>query len=382
MKRAGMITTLLVLLLCGGCGSAQTTPEQTASEVAWSDVKAEDTMPLEYAEQFSVQNYTDAYKLITVAEQQKYLLVPEGKPVPSGLEDDVTVLQQPLDNIYLVATSAMDYFRELNAIDDISLSGTQEKDWYIEEAKQAMEDGSMTYAGKYSTPDYELITATGCDLAIESTMIYHTPKVKEQLESMGTPVFVDYSSYEAHPLGRMEWLKLYGVLLGKQEQAQQAYDALLTKLQPVLDAQKTDKTVAFFYITSNGAVSVRKSGDYVAKAIELSGGNYIFSDLEDDTATASMNMQMERFYSQAKDADILIYNSTIEGELTDMSQLLEKSSMLADFKAVQNGNVWCTEKNLFQESLGLGNLMVDFHTVIQNQQASDDELTYLHRLKQ
>ena len=382
MKRAGMITALFLLLLCGGCGSAQTAPEQTASEVAWSDLKSEDTMPLEYAEQFSVQNYTDDYKMITVAEQQKYLLVPEGKPVPSGLEDDVTVLQQPLDNIYLVATSAMDYFRELNAIDNISLSGTQEKDWYIEEAKQAMEDGSITYAGKYSAPDYELITATGCDLAIESTMIYHSPKVKEQLESMGTPVFVDYSSYEAHPLGRMEWLKLYGVLLGKQEQAQQAYDALLTKLQPVLDAQKTDKTVAFFYITSNGAVSVRKSGDYVAKAIELSGGNYIFSDLEDDTATASMNMQMERFYSQAKDADILIYNSTIEGELTDMSQLLEKSSMLADFKAVQNGNVWCTEKNLFQESLGLGDLMVDFHTVIQNQQASDDELTYLHRLKQ
>ena len=378
MKRTGILAALLLLLVCG-CG-AQTTQE--TSQIEWSQLEQMDTLPLDYAKQFSVQYYTDDYALITVAEQQKYLLVPEGKPVPSGLDADVTVLQQPLDTIYLVSTSAMDYFRELDAIDTISLSGTQEKDWYIQEAKQAMENGSMTYAGKYSAPDYELITATGCDLAIENTMIYHTPKVKEQLESMGTPVFVDYSSYEAHPLGRMEWLKLYGVLLNKREQAEQAYDELLQKLEPVLEEPKTDKTVAFFYITSNGAVSVRKSGDYVAKAIELAGGNYVFSDLEDDTATASMNMQMERFYSQAKDADILIYNSTIEGELTQMSQLLEKSAMLADFKAVQNGNVWCTEKNLFQESLGLGDLMVDLHAVITNQQISDDDLTYLHRLKQ
>lgn len=378
MKRTGILAALLLLLVCG-CG-AQTTQE--TSQIEWSQLEQMDTLPLDYAKQFSVQYYTDDYALITVAEQQKYLLVPEGKPVPSGLDADVTVLQQPLDTIYLVSTSAMDYFRELDAIDTISLSGTQEKDWYIQEAKQAMENGSMTYAGKYSAPDYELITATGCDLAIENTMIYHTPKVKEQLESMGTPVFVDYSSYEAHPLGRMEWLKLYGVLLNKREQAEQAYDELLQKLEPMLEEPKTDKTVAFFYITSNGAVSVRKSGDYVAKAIELAGGNYVFSDLEDDTATASMNMQMERFYSQAKDADILIYNSTIEGELTQMSQLLEKSAMLADFKAVQNGNVWCTEKNLFQESLGLGDLMVDLHAVITNQQISDDDLTYLHRLKQ
>ena len=41
--------------------------------------------------------------------------------------------------------------------------------------------------GKYSAPDYELILVQGCDLAVESTMIYHTPEVKEQLEQTGHP---------------------------------------------------------------------------------------------------------------------------------------------------------------------------------------------------
>ena len=65
----------------------------------------------------------------------------------------------------------MDLFRELDAMDAIRLSGTDASGWYIQEAKQAMEEGRMTYAGKYSAPDYELILASGCDLAVESTMI-------------------------------------------------------------------------------------------------------------------------------------------------------------------------------------------------------------------
>ena len=77
-----------------------------------------------------------------------------------------------------------------------------------------METRNLLYAGKYSAPDYELILSEGCDLAIESTMIYHNPEVKEQLQNFGVPVFVERSSYESHPLGRMEWIKVYGLLLG------------------------------------------------------------------------------------------------------------------------------------------------------------------------
>ena len=46
------------------------------------------------------------------------------------------------------------------------------------EARQAMEEGRILYAGKYNAPDYELIYGEGCDLAVESTMIYHSPEVR------------------------------------------------------------------------------------------------------------------------------------------------------------------------------------------------------------
>ena len=339
------------------------------------------SMELEYATQFAVDYYQDDYAVITIAQEGSYLVVPEGKEAPEGLDKEIKVLQQPLDHIYLVATSSMDLFRAIGGIENITLSGTDANGWYIEEAKEAMENGNIQYAGKYSAPDYELILANGCDLAIESTMIYHSPDVREKLEEFGIPVLVEHSSYESDPLGRMEWLKLYAVLLDKEEEADAYFQSQTDMLTDVLGAENTEKTIAFFSINSNGYVTVRKTGDYISKMIELAGGRYIFQNLGNDNALSTMNMQMEEFYAKAKDADYIIYNSTIDGELKTIDELLSKSKLLADFKAVKNGNVWCTGKNLFQETTGLGTMIEDIHTMLTTDDDSLDELTYMHKLK-
>ena len=338
------------------------------------------SMELEYATQFAVDYYQDDYAVITIAQEGAYLVVPEGKEVPEGLDKEIKVLQQPLDHIYLVATSSMDLFRAIDGIGNITLSGTDANGWYIEEAKEAMENGNIQYAGKYSAPDYELILANGCDLAIESTMIYHSPDVREKLEGFDIPVLVEHSSYESDPLGRMEWLKLYAVLLDKEEEADAYFQSQTDMLTDVLGAENTEKTVAFFSINSNGYVTVRKTGDYISKMIELAGGRYIFQNLGDDNALSTMNMQMEDFYAGACDADYIIYNSAIESELHSLDELLEKSSLLADFKAVKEGNVWCTEKSLFQETTGIATMISDMHTMLTSDDPDLSQLTYMYRL--
>lgn len=338
------------------------------------------SMELEYATQFAVDYYQDDYAVITIAQEGSYLVAPEGKEAPEGLDKEIKVLQQPLDHIYLVATSSMDLFRAIGGIENITLSGTDANGWYIEEAKEAMENGNIQYAGKYSAPDYELILANGCDLAIESTMIYHSPDVREKLEEFGIPVLVEHSSYESDPLGRMEWLKLYAVLLDKEEEADAYFQSQTDMLTDVLGAENTEKTVAFFSINSNGYVTVRKTGDYISKMIELAGGRYIFQNLGDDNALSTMNMQMEDFYAGACDADYIIYNSAIESELHSLDELLEKSSLLADFKAVKEGNVWCTEKSLFQETTGIATMISDMHTMLTSDDPDLSQLTYMYRL--
>ena len=66
-------------------------------------------------------------------------------------------------------------------------------------------------------------------------MILHSPEVKEKLESFGIPVLVDHSSYEAHPLGRTEWIRLYGVLTGKEKEAEAAFAKQEAALQRVTE---------------------------------------------------------------------------------------------------------------------------------------------------
>ena len=66
--------------------------------------------------------------------------------------------------------------------------------------------------------------------------------------------------------------------------------------------------------------------------IGLAGGTYIFENLGDtDQKRSTMNMQIEEFYAGAKDADFLIYNSSIDGGISSVKELLDKCELLADF---------------------------------------------------
>ena len=383
-KRLILLALCLTLLLaaCGGPENMATTQPQaeTASQsVRYEELLFENVMPLSYATGFSVSYSEEGYKLLTIGEDQTYLVVGEDMPVPEEVPDTVTVLQQPLDQIYLVSTGAMDHFIELNALDSIILSSQKADAWYLPEAKQAMEEGKIAYAGKYSAPDYETVLGSGCNLVIENAMIYHAPEVLEKLRSLGLPVLVELSSYESHPLGRMEWIKLFSALVNKEEEAAAYYDSMLAALEPVMNQEPTGKTVSFFYITTSGGINVRRPSDYVSCAIGLAGcENVSFSEDQADVGTSTMTIQMEAFYQGVQDADILIYNSIVDGELDSLSALLEKMPTLADTKAVKEGNVWCLSKNFYQETMSLGDFILDVNAVATG---SDGQPRYLKHLQ-
>lgn len=390
MKRRMIIAIclcLMGLLGLGGCSSPSSDYDSHYAADSLQDRKVESSlvyegrMELQYAENFTVDYYKGGYTMLTTTmDGQRFLIIPEGKEIPVNMEEDIVVLRRPIKDLYLVASAVMDMFRKLNGLHTIAFSGQKEENWYIEEAKEEMANGDMLYAGKYSKPDYELLVSEGCMLAIENRMISHSPEVIEKLEEFGIPVMIEYSSYESHPLGRVEWIKFFGALLGKEEEAEQIFEEQTKILDRVLADEKTEQTVAFFFITSNGLVQVRQSSDYVPKMIELAGGKYIFEDLGDsETKRSTMNMQVEEFYNNAKDADFLIYNSSIDGGVPNIEALLGKCEVLADFKAVQEGNVWCTTNDMYQQSLSIGYLIEDIHTMLSD--AGEDDMHYLFRLK-
>jgi iron complex transport system substrate-binding protein len=379
MKKIGaLLLCAAFCILSAACGGTKTAEQQRPDGPAWETLEVLSETPVRFATEFSIAQLTDGYELITVPATGRLLLVPERKGKPSGLPEDVSVLYRPVERIYLAATSTMDFFRALDGVGAVRLSGTKADGWAIDEARDAMERGEMLFAGKYNAPDYELLLKERCDLALESTMIYHSPAISEKLAGYGIPVLIERSSYEQDPLGRMEWIKVYGAILGKEAEAEALFDAEAASVEAIGNLPKSGKTVAFFYVTGAGAVNVRKSSDYVVKMLETAGGAYVFSDLDSGSALSTVNMTMESFYASAVDADVLIYNSTIDGEIYTLSELLDKSPLFAEFSAVKSGDVWCTGKNLFQEPMGIGRLIGDFYRVLSGE--GTDGLVYLHKL--
>lgn len=359
-------------ILLAGCSAKGTAVSKTETP--------ENSLKLEYAKQFTAEYVDNGCTLVTIGED-RYMVVPEGKTAPSGYSDAV-VIQQPLECVYNAASSAMDLIDGAGALDRVSMTSTKYEDWCLSSVREAMDSGDISYIGKYSAPDYEALLEMDCGLAIESTMIYHSPEVREQIEALGIPVLVERSSYEKDPLGRMEWIKLYGILFGCEEQAEQLFDEKTKLLGDILTDEKSGKTAAFFYINSSGGVVVRKPSDYVPEMMRMAGGEYIFSNSDlgtDDNALSTMTIQPETFYEKAWDADVLIYNSDIAGSVESISELMEKYPLLSDFAAVKNGDVWCTEKNMFQQTTGAADMIAELHLIFTGE--ADNKMNFMYRLE-
>ena len=382
-----IILAAVMLLSFAACGNGgnNVPSNNSADDHTPAFVKS---MELKYATGFSVDYYEDGYKLITVKDgNDVYLVIPEGADskvtdrLVKSIGGDIIKLKQPIDNIYLAATATMCLFDAMDALDNVKMSSLKAEDWYVQGAIDAMKEGKMVYAGKYSAPDFELILSKGCDLALESMMIYHTPEIKEKLETLGIPVFVEKSTYETHPLGRTEWIKLYAAMLNMEDKADELFAEQVSYLEEAEKKEPNGKTVAFFYINSSGNVVARKSGDYVCTMIELAGGKYIFDDLGKDSENnlTTVNLDMETFYATAKYADYIFYNSTIMGEVSSADNLKSLSPLLKDFKAVKDNNIWCTGENLYQETMDLGQMILEFNQILSGE-TDGSGLQYMKKL--
>ena len=371
--------------------SCTKSPTKSVTPIEISGLHFEKSLPLKYAKEFRIDEYScdenesalsgeslsssgvtrQSSYLLTISENDRYLLVPRDFSVPENLPPKITVIRVPAKNVYLCASSAMAFWARLDSLSEIRFSSIKKDDWFIDGAKNAMEEGRILYAGKYNAPDFELLLKENCSLALESTMIYHAPQIKEKLESLGIPVFVDKSSYEENPLGRLEWVKVYGAMTGKLDEAEKFFDAQIEKIKMTTEdgfdelnhQNKESPKVAFFYINPSGLCITRGAEDYIAKMIEMAGGNYLAPQTK--SKSPSVTVSFEQFYAAAKDADILIYNSSIDNSPKSVQDIIAKNSLFSDFKAVKNGSVWFTQSQIYQSSDRIADIILDLREIFE-----------------
>lgn len=334
---------------------------------------------LSHATQFSLDAYESGYRLATLASGERLLIVPEGATVPERLPEDIAVIRRPLENVYLASTGMICLVDAIGALDAIGVSSVRAEDSPVPAFAERLESGEISYGGIYRAPDYELITATGCPLAIENTNIDHVPEVRAKLEELGVTVLMEQSSREDEMLGRLEWIRLMGAVFGREDEAAAVFDDVAAGVEAASQGGPTGKTVAFFYINEDGAAVTRRAGDYFCQMIEAAGGEYVSFAEEGatDSSPTTVTVEMERFYEGARDADVIIYNGTIDDGVTSLEALSEKNRLIADFKAVREGNVWTCGANLYQQMTSMADIIEDFRAAFSG---TGEPTTFIWRL--
>ncbi|MDO4753724.1 MAG: ABC transporter substrate-binding protein [Bacillota bacterium] len=414
--KAFMILVLLsAALTMNGCGAEKTTPEHGFQDaidgVKW--LKSEEIL---YAEGFKIDYFERDIALIQIKEQN-YLVVPHdievhkesaqqseqntvsnpnsGVHIKSELANAV-IIKRP-EKIYLTAPAALSLVHDIGEMSKIKYTGTKKDSWALDYAVEAMNKGEMIFAGKYSSPDFEKLVDEKCDLAVFSTMITHAPEIGEKFTELGIPVFIDYSSYEKHPLGRTEWVKVYGAILNKRAEANKLFseqrkivEDLASRSTGNTDQQNSgqqggdlkEKIVALFTISPSGRISARRYDDYVSKMIDIAGGKYAYYDVS-DVQISAMNiiMEPEVFFKETSKADIIIYNSTIGGGYDSIAAMVETNPVLADLPAIKAGDVWITTKSFFQSTTSHGNMIVELSQIIKGEADENTALEFFKKLK-
>lgn len=378
------IALLLSVVACGNSNRDNTIKDdradagrETVDESVHQMLVSEGIMELEYAELFRIEQFQGGYRMITAGTGgHRYLVVPEDMDVPAELDEDIYVLKQPINKLYVASTSIVSLIDAIGALECVPLVGTDIGGWYLENVITAMENGRVQFGGKFSQPNYEVITGEEIQFHINNTMVDSKPEVLEKFEELGIPTLVENSSKEAHPLARVEWVKLLGVLLNREEEAARYFEEQKALLNSVTAEVPFGKTVAMGYMAGDKCY-VRNGGDYCAQLIKMAGGTYVCADTEPEKGGNS-TMAFEEWYVRFKDADYLFYMNFTD-KFYSIEEMVASNPLFLDFKAVQNGNVWVTSPAFHQSVADIASIVVDMHTILASEDPS--QVTTEHLIK-
>ena len=180
----------------------------------------------------------------------KYLLVPENTVIPVGLSEDMVVVQMPTDKAYVSDNEILKQMEEMDLLDQVAAVGMKKKNCDVSDIADKMskkkdeKQAEVIYGGKERDPKYRDLVKQEVNLALvssdllpaedkttkkgktitEEDQLEQWEKITEKYALLGIPMIVDRSADEKDDLAKAEWIKVYGVIFGCEEQAEDLYN--------------------------------------------------------------------------------------------------------------------------------------------------------------
>ena len=299
----GLFGGLMMALFICSCGKKPQNPVHHSE--AFAQVDTEHLRPC-YATNFSVRDSL-GIRLVTIGKDGRFALVAnESQPVPEGY----TKIQVPIERMIVMTALQLSNFVALDALDNVKgITGT--KNLYNKEVKVRVADGRIVKIGMEGNIDKEMV------LAANPQLILISPSKRggyDALKELGVTLMPHLGYKELDPLGQAEWLKLVGMLIGKEQEACELFDSIESRYVRLrTQAQQTGKKPTVMSGEMHyGTWHAVGGRNYLAQLFRDAGADYVIHDEE----TSGENLEFEKMYALSANADYWRILNSYPGEFS------------------------------------------------------------------
>jgi iron complex transport system substrate-binding protein len=299
---------------------------------------------IEYASGLSIVKY-EGYSVVTVSnpwpnadKNFKYILKEKDAEVPDSLQS-YTSIRVPLESVVVTSTTNIPFLEMLDV--ENKLTGFPHTDYISSEKTRALIDkGSVKNVGQNEKLNIEQLIDLSPDLIVTFGVDNNNPML-DNLKKSGLNTLIQADWMEQSPLGKAEWIKLYGALFGKEDKAKELFDKIVSSYNQALKlvAQKPAASTVLYGSMYQDVWYVAKGNSWIAQFMKDAHANYLWSDLK---GTGSEGLSYEKVLDKAKTANVWI----VSGAFKTLDELQKANPHYSEFDAFKNKTVYCLESQL------------------------------------
>lgn len=368
-----------LLLLCLMLVTASCTGDKNTATGEEIPMRYARLLTLQQGEGYVVAEVSDPWKGDKPRLLHRYILVPRDSEVPSNLPDG-TLIRTPLQRAVLYTSVHTSLFDELGGYD--AIKGVCDKEYmYLEKIRHDVAAGRITDCGLGTNPDIERIIELNPDAILLSP--FENAGTYGKLGKLGIPIVECADYMENSALGRAEWVRFYGMLIGKDGEADSLFRAVEADYNATKELAKgvKERPTVVTEKKYGSTWYVAGAGSTVGGLLSDAGADYIFSD---EKTAGAVPYAPEVVFDRAQQADIwmLKYNQAVD---ITAPQLAAEWGNYGRMKAFRTGNVYACNLSLvpyYEETPFHPNILLkDYVKIFHPEVLKDYQLRYYKKIE-
>ncbi len=293
---------------------------------------------IHYSKGFSIENY-EGYSVVTVknpwpkaTKTYTYILKKESGKVPDSLQNN-TIINVPIKTIVVTSTTHIPSLEMLDV--EKTLVAFPNLDYISSDKVRALiEEKKIKELGVNQALNTEVLIDLQPDVII-GYGIDNDTKALDNLEKSGLKVLLNGDWNEETPLGKAEWIKLFGALYDKQDKAKELFAIIEQDYLKTIDIAKLDSITPTILAGDmfQDKWYLPRGTSWGSQLIKEANGNYLWSET---SGTGSLALSFETVYEKAKDANIWITS----GQFGTLKEMLDANPHYGEFEAFKNQQVY------------------------------------------